>query len=238
MADSPEAEVPLAGGWVTAGVVRVGETVRRPLKPNADFVHRLLEDLDVAGFDAAPRLFGIDEAGREILSFVPGEVPSDCRALVWTDAQLEAAAKLLRRFHDATAGTDLAGGFEVVCHNDFGPWNLVWVDDVPLAIIDFDLAAPGARLDDLGYAAWKHLNLGLVDLPSAEQQRRLGVLAAAYGAPVDEALVAAIDRAQARMERLLERVDRAPDSAGRRQLKGERAWLRANRRALLGGSAA
>jgi hypothetical protein len=35
-------EISLPGGFVT-GVVRVGDTVRRPLRPRASFVHRLLE---------------------------------------------------------------------------------------------------------------------------------------------------------------------------------------------------
>lgn len=233
MDGNSEAEIPLGGGWSTAGVVRLGGTVRRPLKPNAPFVHKLLAHLEAVGFHEAPALLGVDQQEREILSYVEGEVPSDCRALVWEDGQLEASARLLRRFHDATAGSELAGNHEVVCHNDYGPWNLVWIDGAPVAIIDFDLASPGRRSDDLGYAAWKHLNLGLVSLPVAEQRRRLAVVAAAYGAPADDELVRAIDRAQERMERFLEDHDPAPDSAARRLLEGEREWFRASRHLLL-----
>jgi Ser/Thr protein kinase RdoA (MazF antagonist) len=40
-------------------------------------------------------------------------------------------------------------------HNDFGPSNLVWREELPKGIIDYDNAAPGSRVDDLGYAAWK-----------------------------------------------------------------------------------
>ncbi len=68
-------EVPLSGGDVTEGVVRVGDTVRRPLKATSSAVHALLRHLEAAGFDAAPRVLGIDELGREVLSFVPGEAP-------------------------------------------------------------------------------------------------------------------------------------------------------------------
>ncbi len=64
-------------------------------------------------------------------------------------------------------------------HHDFGPWNLVWSQGLPIGIIDFDEAAPGARAEDLGYALWKHLNLGLVELDPAEQRRRLCLMAAA-----------------------------------------------------------
>ena len=57
-------EIPLTGGWVTQGVVRIGETVRRPVGPNAEFVHRLLDDLARVGFAGAPRFLGIDDSGR------------------------------------------------------------------------------------------------------------------------------------------------------------------------------
>jgi hypothetical protein len=52
--------VPLAGGRATPGVVRVGDTVRRPLKPDSERVHALLALLERHGFDGAPRFLGID----------------------------------------------------------------------------------------------------------------------------------------------------------------------------------
>jgi hypothetical protein len=229
-----EAETPLAGGWVTSGVRRVGDTVRRPQGPNAPFVHRLLDHLEENAFVAAPRFLGIDDQGREILSFIAGEVPSDCRSTIWEDHQLVAVAALLRRFHDATSATELASGTEVVCHNDFGPWNLVWRDSLPRGVIDFDNAAPGARLDDLGYAIWKHTNIGLVELSPSEQRRRLRLMTTAYGATADSDVLAAINSAQARMRLVIEaapagpRRDEALSQNGR-----EREWLHVNGPMLL-----
>ncbi len=231
---SDQHERPLTGGWVTSGVVRVGDTVRRPRGPNAAFVEQLLRHLERVGFEAAPRHLGLDEQGREILTYLVGEVPSACRATVWHDDELVAIATLLRRFHDATTGTSLAADAEVVCHNDFGPWNLVWRDGRPVGIIDFDNAAPGARLDDLGYAVWKALNLGLIDLPVSEQRRRASVFAGAYGASWDSRLAAAVERAQERMHQL---IVAAPDGEGRDkaldQNRRERDWLQEHRSHLI-----
>jgi Ser/Thr protein kinase RdoA (MazF antagonist) len=64
-------------------------------------------------------------------------------------------ARLVRQFHDLTAGTALAGHHEAVCHNDLSPKNTVYRDLEagwrPVAFIDWDLAAPGARLHDVAY---------------------------------------------------------------------------------------
>jgi hypothetical protein len=72
MADDHESD--LAGGASGIRVVRVGHTVRRPLHRNSAFVHALLLHLEAVGFEGAPRFLGIDEEGREILSYVEGRV--------------------------------------------------------------------------------------------------------------------------------------------------------------------
>ncbi|HJU37138.1 MAG TPA: aminoglycoside phosphotransferase family protein [Gaiellaceae bacterium] len=226
MSNEGTREVPLAGGWVTEGVVRVGGTVRRPAGPNSRFVAELLTHLQHVGFDAAPSFLGHDEQGRETLGFLEGDVPSDCRSTVWSDRQLTASMRLLRRFHDHTAGSVVAGTREVVCHNDYGPWNLVWRSGLPVAIIDFDNAAPGSRMDDLAYAAWKHLNLGLLELTVAEQRRRLVLLVHSYGGRPDASLLAAMRSAQARMRTSIE----SAPYGGRRdealaQITFEQNWL-------------
>lgn len=50
--------VPLGGGNVSSGVVRVVDTVRRPVGPWTPAVHALLTRLRDAGFRGAPRVSG------------------------------------------------------------------------------------------------------------------------------------------------------------------------------------
>src|SRR5919197_5423508 len=83
-------------------VVRVGNTVRRVTGPWSPAVHALLRHLEAVGFDGAPRFLGIDERGREVLSFVEGEtLRPDIRDS--DDDLLAAVGRLLRRYHEAAA---------------------------------------------------------------------------------------------------------------------------------------
>jgi aminoglycoside phosphotransferase len=198
-------EVLLTGGRITQGVVRVGATVRRPTGAHTPFVHALLRHLEEIGFDGAPRLLGSDERGREILSFVEGNVPPDLAT--WSDDQIVEAAELIRRFHDATAETELAAGEEVVCHNDLSPCNTVFVEGVPSAFIDFDEAAPGSRTRDLGYALWLFLDLGPEGADSRTQGRRIRMMCDAYGIGSEFDAISAIAHSQrATLERSLGRL--------------------------------
>ena len=177
MSDGPE--IPLTGGRITPGVVRVGNTVRRPTKRGSVNLEALLGLLSEKGFEGAPRYLGIDATGRVILTFLEGELPGDLGH--FEDAQLEAAARLLRGFHDATEGSALVpAAAEVICHNDFGPPNAVFRSKFPWAMIDFDTAAPGTRLWDLGYSAFSWLDLGDGEYSGPEQIRRLRLFTSAY----------------------------------------------------------
>jgi hypothetical protein len=195
-------ETPLGGGRITQGVVRVEDTVRRPRQANAELVRALLGCLEELGLELAARYLGIDEQGREMFSFLDGDVPDELDAN-FSDATLVAAARLIRRFHDATAGSPLAGACEVICHGDLSPCNAVFRAGVPVALIDFDNAGPGKRLDDLGYALFLWLNIGIDGPAPAVQARRLGVFCEAYGVPAVAGIVAAISSAVAvNIERL------------------------------------
>lgn len=178
-------ESSLPGGFVNA-VARVGDTVRRPASPRAAFVERLLRLFETRGWAGAPRHLGVDEKGREVLGYLDGHVAWEPRqpAAVSSDESLAAVARLVREFHDLTAGSALAADQEVVCHNDLSPRNTVYrpVDGElrPAAFIDWDLAAPGSRIDDVALVCWQYLGLDPSVPDVAEAARRTRLIADAY----------------------------------------------------------
>jgi hypothetical protein len=212
----------LAGGNTHAEVVRIGATVRRPTGPWTPGVHALLAHLERRCFTGAPRALGVDDQGREVLTYVPGEVVwPDHVGLVAPDAALAEVAATIRAFHDAVAGcpwlgdvawssrgADPRGPAEILCHNDLAPWNLVRRPDGGWTFIDWDLAAPGRRSWDLAWAL-----LSLVPLmpdraeTDARIRERIAIFRVAYGAahfPAD-VLTVAVERCRAeagRIERL------------------------------------
>jgi thiamine kinase-like enzyme len=210
--------------------VRIGEVVHRPVSEHAPFVHALLVHLEAVGFDGAPRFRGVDEAGREVLTYLDGEVPHQTEQGSWTDEQLREAARLLRAFHDATAGCALAGAEEVVCHNDFAPWNTVFVAGRPVAVIDFDDACPGPRPRDLSYALWCWLALGAATRDVAEQARRIELMCAAYGLGD---LAGVVPEVAKRQQEIFAKHTRNGWIEQARNVAAEIEWLRANGRELV-----
>ncbi|MFJ9151982.1 phosphotransferase family protein [Streptomyces sp. NPDC102270] len=154
----------LPGGFIS-GVVLVDGTVRRCPTGNSVFVNRLLQHYEANSWNGAPRYLGRDEEGRDALSYVQGYVPwQGGNPAVASSAALTTLARLVRAAHDLTAGHPLADGHEVVCHNDLSPKNTVYrsTDEPlePIALIDWDLAAPGRRVHDVAHLCWQYLSLG------------------------------------------------------------------------------
>jgi hypothetical protein len=219
-------EIALGGGNITEAA-RVGQTVRRTTGPWSSTVHALLRYLEQRHFAGAPRFLGIDAQGREILSFLEGEVGHyPLRAYMWSDENLSVVARLLRRYHDLIADFRApAGGVwqfvypdesqhEVICHNDVAPYNMIYQGGEPSALIDWDTAGPGPRIWDIAYALYRFIPLSYVQdiqgLGLAEptnQARRLRLFYRAYGleTPYAETLNAVEHRLEALCTLLLER---------------------------------
>jgi hypothetical protein len=150
-----QTEIPLSGGR-TLGVVRIGNTVRKPLHgPDAERVPALLQHFERRGFRGAQRFVGVDAQGRAILSFIDGFAPPH-NGFRLSEAAIRAGAQLVRQVHDLTAGTPFAAGGEVACHPNLSQPNFIlrFGDLVPVAIIDWDGTAPGSRLHNLGEFLW------------------------------------------------------------------------------------
>jgi thiamine kinase-like enzyme len=224
-------ELPLGGGATTDGIVRIGDTVHRPSANATQLTRDVLLHLERAGFDAAPRWLGFDEQGRDVLSWIDGETFTDRGRMhpytgdpqprvTFTDEQVAAVMRLLRRYHDTFGG-------DVICHGDFGPWNIVWREGLPFAVIDFDNVYRGDPADDVAYALRMFVSYGFAAAEPRELVRRTRAALDAYGADFD-------------VPAILEReYDRAEDCCRRNgwsrqlaKLPTERAWLAANRALL------
>lgn len=186
-------EEPLGGGNITGGVVRVGDTVRRPQGRWSPQVHAFLIHLEQVGFDGSPRFLGVDDAGREILTFHEGQTTASVPGLFDGDDRLADVARVVRRLHDASSSylplpaspfwegsVDPQGG-TVMLHGDLAPWNVVR-GEAGLTIIDWDTISLGRREWELAYVLHTFVptwpQFGLLD---TETVRRFRVVADSYG---------------------------------------------------------
>ena len=189
MSSEIEHEVALPGGNV-GGAVRVGDTVRRPTGPWTPAVHELLDFLAVAGLPRIPRVLGIDDRGREILTFLPGQVLDIGREAL-SDGQIGSAMQWLRSYHAAVAGfprdtrrwrfveRPLRAG-EIVCHHDSAMYNMAFDGDELVGVFDWDVAGPGIPLDDIAMFTWNSAVL-FPDADAAEVAHALRTIADGYG---------------------------------------------------------
>src|SRR6266702_1976310 len=148
----------------TNPTLKVGDTVHRPTHFWSPAVHELLKYLESVNFPYSPHYLGQDDEGREILSHIDGESGVNGWKKITTDEGLRKFARFLRAYHDAVAGFHPSDGLEwstgtkglkldeIICHGDFGPWNIVWQGNEPVGIIDWDMAHPAKSEHDILYA--------------------------------------------------------------------------------------
>lgn len=234
-------EEPLTGGNSTV-VSRVGQTVRRTAGPWTPRVHELLRTLRAAGITEVPEPLGLDEQGREVLSFVPGDVANyPLPEWLWQPHVLAESAQLLRRIHDASVPliaqrdgwqVTTRGPVEVICHNDAAPYNFAFEGGHVSGLIDFDTASPGPRIWDLAYLAYRLVPFvtDAGDDAPAEEARlsRLAALVRAYGS-VDGAVFAPTEVLRvmaARLEDLAQFTEQRAADTGRDEFLSHAAMYR------------
>ena len=199
---------------------RVGPNVIRPLSPHSASLRRLLRYIRANGFVEGPDVIEVDCAvGTETLTFLEGETTNYPLADAFrTDRALTSAASLLRRFHEATKGFEALPDdhwflppqtpIEVMCHGDFAPYNCVMNHGEVTGVFDFDIAHPGPRLWDVGYAAYRWAPLSKQSNPGGfgtvtQQRRRLQLFCDAYGS---EDILGVVVAAQQRLGVLVETI--------------------------------
>lgn len=158
----PPDPIVLGGGSTNVGeVVRIGDTVRRPREPGAGLVEAFLVHLERVGYSAAPRFLGQDAEGRQVLTFVGGDVTPD-PGWLYDDAenarQLGRVAAVLRDLHTVGASFLPPAGEEprrplpiagpVWNHGDAHYGNVVYRAGRPVALLDWDFVARGDALYD------------------------------------------------------------------------------------------
>ncbi|HTG47923.1 MAG TPA: aminoglycoside phosphotransferase family protein [Actinomycetota bacterium] len=205
-------------GGNAAGAIRIGDTVRREAGPWTPTIHALLHHLETKGFQGVPRAMGVDEEGREVLSYLHGDTVGDRLPWpTWThdDATLEQVGRWLRSYHDAVADFvppigatwRFGGSWEaglIIANNDAAPYNAVWHDGL-VGFIDWDLAAPASRAWDLAFVAFSWVPLVARSVATREgfedfdaRPTRLRRLLAAYGYEADQTAFVDLVRQRAR----------------------------------------
>lgn len=205
-------------------VVRIGNLVHRKTGAWAQQIHKFLRYLHNQGFHSVPEPFGFDKEGREILSFIEGvtfDYPLSEKAS--SISVLLSSAQLLRAYHDMSVNflnlnaNSCSWMFpprdpeEVICHNDFAPYNIVFQGEQAVGIIDFDTAHPGPRKWDIAYALYRFAPFTSKDNEDGfgdveDQILRARLFCQAYGLPKEDRAEIAnlmIERLQALIDFLI-----------------------------------
>jgi hypothetical protein len=190
-----------------------------------------------------------------MLGFLPGQASN----WPWPAALIETAGarkvgEFLAGYHAAVAdfvppspavwrhGPQPLGPGEVALHGDFAPHNLIWEGGELAGAIDFELARPGAPLEDAGFCVVRAAcfrddartrAMGFATPP--DRRARLAAFAAGYGAPVAELLGEARRSMLDEIDRIerLGGAGREPWASFRRigladEARSELAWLDAH----------
>jgi len=98
-----ERETPLRGGRTIPAIVRIEDSVHRPVGPRSAFVHQR------KGFPVRHDFSGLTHRAERYFSFLPGEVPAEVGSFL--HARLVAVARAFyTNFTTPAAGCELTNG--------------------------------------------------------------------------------------------------------------------------------
>jgi aminoglycoside phosphotransferase (APT) family kinase protein len=192
----------LEGGF-DRGAVRRSGVVYRPSGPWTPAVRHLLTYLADQGFRGAPRPVPTSSEDGDVVTYLDGETVGAQRpwpAWVHTGEALGQVGRWLHDYHQAVADYRPPpravwreshvpyGPGVVIAHNDAAPYNAVWKDGKLVGFIDWDMAGPRRREDDLAWTAFSWVPLHARHVVAAEgftdfgrRRARLSVLLDSYG---------------------------------------------------------
>lgn len=158
-----ESDVFLTGGNMNTPVLR-GGLVYKEATIASDTIHALIRHVRAKGITWVPESFGVNDDGKHVWEYIEGEAVHDRPDWLWDERILLKIARRLRLWHDATSDFVQANAkwllennedHEVICHNDFAPYNCVFQDGDFAGLIDFDVCSPGSRLWDIAYTVYR-----------------------------------------------------------------------------------
>jgi thiamine kinase-like enzyme len=229
-------EIPFVSGESKQKVVRVGDTVRKEPTENRELIREVMIQLAEDSFQYSPRYLGIDDKGREMMTYIDGQQMNHTKITI---ALMKQAVEVLREFHDILSVSELSGEEETLLHTDFAPWNLIVNGDKLVGVVDFDDVKPGKRIYDVAYICWNLLDIGSKDSDFSEEEiyKYLPILLDSYGEiePSDfvYALLSEQHRILKRRERRVWEVEEGQERENRKQICVEISkqieWVKENR---------
>jgi hypothetical protein len=202
--------------------------VHRTQVPSSVTVHAFMRHLQAVGFQGAPRVIGIDDEDREILSFIEGEVlacpswqfgqPGASPDWARSGDVLVGVALLLRDLHGArpasfrwhrSGATTTGPGFSRDRSSATGTWvpitPCIETGSQPVALIDWDEIRPNEAHIEFGMAIWKYVALGTDGFFAASEwpdrpdlARRLALFAESDGITDRNSVLDAVQQAKQR----------------------------------------